>query len=504
VQRLLGIAVVTLAVLAAPGAAQGATLVGIVVDQGQTFVVADDEDSAGVIDLRLAANGATPVVAVENLAGATAATGCDQIDAAHVACQGTIDGVVVYGDDGDDRISLRLIADGVAPMSALVFGGPGNDTLEARPDNRDVPQPEVGIAGEGGNDKIVTGNGVDEVEGGDGNDDIETFKGADVVRGGAGDDTISVGGGDAADVADGGAGFDQIKADLGDFNRFGREVTITVNGVADDGEAGEGDNVIAIEKLTVRAARATVTGSDAADDIFVEADAATVRGLGGDDKLTTYDGNDTIEGGEGNDVLEGGFGNDLLDGGPGVDQFSGDRTESNVFAVGNDEIRARDGNAEQINCGIGGGDRAIVDFNDVVASDCESVDRSAPPQPPGPGPELPAAKPGAPVVLGKLSIRAIVAKGLVVRISCPAACSVVAELRVTKALARKLGLGRSRVLAKGRATRTTAGNARTTVKVVKKARKRLRRMRKAKVTLQTATTVAGATTRASRSLSLKR
>jgi hypothetical protein len=40
--------------------------------------------------------------------------------------------------------------------------------------------------------------------------------------------------------------------------------------------------------------------------------------------------------------------------------------------------------------------------------------------------------------------------------------------------------------------------------VVKKARKRLRRMRKAKVTLQTATTVAGATTRASRSLSLKR
>ncbi len=102
---------------------------------------------------------------------------------------------------------------------------------------------------------------------------------------------------------------------------------------------------------------------------------STIRGLGGDDKLVAYDGNDTIEGGDGNDFLEGGFGNDVLDGGAGVDQFRGDRIESNVIAVGADQIRARDGNAEQIDCGIGP-DTAQVDASDVVVG-CESVDRLA-------------------------------------------------------------------------------------------------------------------------------
>ena len=110
------------------------------------------------------------------------------------------------------------------------------------------------------------------------------------------------------------------------------------------------------------------------DDIFVDADSSTIRGLGGDDKLVAYDGNDTIEGGDGNDFLEGGFGNDVLDGGAGVDQFRGDRIESNVIAVGADQIRARDGNAEQIDCGIGP-DTAQVDASDVVVG-CESVDRA--------------------------------------------------------------------------------------------------------------------------------
>ena len=275
-------------------------------------------------------------------------------------------------------------------------------------------------------------------------------------------------------------------------------MTVTNDGRADDGEPGEGDNVVGVEQLYVVGARVTVVGTSARDDVFVDADSSTIRGLGGDDKLVAYDGNDTIEGGDGNDFLEGGFGNDVLDGGAGVDQFRGDRTESNVIAVGADQIRARDGNAEQIDCGIGP-DTAQVDASDVVAG-CESVDRPVIPEVVIPV----VVKPGKPKVLGKLSIRAIRSKGLAIRVACPAACTVVAELRVDKATARKLRLGRSRVLARGKKTLRAAGNARVTMKVVKKARTRFRRLRKARVTLVTRTTIAGTTTRATRVLKLKR
>ena len=45
-----------------------------------------------------------------------------------------------------------------------------------------------------------------------------------------------------------------------------------------------------------------------------------------------------------------------------------------MIAIGNDQIRARDGVAEQVNCGIGA-DTAQVDAGDVVDPSCESVDR---------------------------------------------------------------------------------------------------------------------------------
>jgi hypothetical protein len=180
----------------------------------------------------------------------------------------------------------------------------------------------------------------------------------------------------AADVVDGGPGFDTIPNLVNDYDRlFDDDVSITLDNQANDGEPGEGDNVIGVEKFNIVANFATVVGTDAAEDVFVEANGSSVKGLGGNDRLITWDGNDGIEGGAGDDFLQGGFGNDTLDGGPGTDQFLGDRTESNVFAVGNDVINAIDGNSEQIDCGIGGGDIANADTADVVSSTCEQVNR---------------------------------------------------------------------------------------------------------------------------------
>jgi Ca2+-binding RTX toxin-like protein len=505
-RRILIASLSILVLLATPGLAHAATQVRVEHVQGLDLVVATDEDSGATIDTTLGVDQTDgPFVAVQNAGGATPGAECQTVSATVVACPGTFDAVVVFGNGGNDTITMDLIADGVPALHGEAYGDAGNDTLKAPPDFRDVPQPETYIEGGIGNDTIVSGNGTDELQGGDGNDTMQSFEGSDTVRGEAGNDSVSAGkeepDANAADEVDGGSGFDTIPDVDADYNRgFDDDVSVTVDGQANDGEPGEGDNVIAVEKLRVVADRATVLGSNAADNFFVEANASTIRGLGGNDRLVAYDGNDSLEGGDGDDYLEGGFGNDVLDGGAGVDQFMGDRIESNVIAIGNDQIRARDGNAEQVDCGIGS-DTAQVDASDVVAASCESVDRGV----------IPlrtdgqvVGGPGKPKVLGKLRVRAIASKGLAIRISCPAACAVTAELRVTRATARKLRLGRSRVLARGRKTLRSAGNARLTLKVVRKARKRFKRLRRVKVTLTTSTRIAGKTTRTTRKLTLKR
>lgn len=373
-----------LVLLALPAAADAATEVRVQQIQGLDVVVVVDDDSAGQIQSTRAVEEGTgqKFLAVESLGGATPGNGCQTATPTIVGCYGDFDAVIVYGNGGNDRVTIDLISEGFSPLQGEAYGGAGDDELTSPPDNRDVPQPVTYMDGEAGNDKVVGGNGRDDLRGGDGNDTMQGFQGADVVRGDGGNDSVSAGkeepAANAADVVDGGSGTDEIPSVDADYNRgFDDDVTISVDGQANDGEAGEGDNVIAVEKFTVTANNASITGSDAADDIFVESfTGSTIRGLGGNDRLVAYDANDTLEGGPGDDFLQGGFGNDVLDGGTGVDQFNGDRTETDVFAVGNDQIRARDGNREQVSCGLGS-DTAEVDTIDVVDSSCEGIDRAS-------------------------------------------------------------------------------------------------------------------------------
>jgi Ca2+-binding RTX toxin-like protein len=500
--RMLVAALPTLALLVAPSLADAATVAAVQEDDtGAKFVLVDDDDGAGDIDVELAADGTNPVIVVRSAGGMTAGPGCEKDDATgNVGCADAagLAAVIVRGFGGNDSISLKLIADNVPPMAAGVAGGEGDDTLEARPDNRDVPQPETLMEGGNGNDTITSGNGSDELHGDAGNDTIQAFLGADAVFGGEGDDSVS-GGTTGADRVDGGPGNDSIPDGGGDYSRIfkGAVMTISLDGAANDGEAGEGDNVTSVEKLVARGGAVTLIGDAGPNDFFAEAGAVTLRGLGGNDRLVSYDGDDTLDGGDGDDYLEAGFGNDVLDGGGGVDSFNADRTgDRGQFAVGNDDVRARDGNAEQISCGIGSGDKAQVDANDIVGADCESIDKPK-------DPEV-VLVPGKPKITGKKTIRAIASKGLTITVSCPLACAVTGELRVGKKLARKLKLGKSRVLARGKRSTTGAGTAKVVVKVVKKARKRFRRLKRAKVTLVTKTVMAGKTTPTSRKLNLKR
>jgi Ca2+-binding RTX toxin-like protein len=95
--------------------------------------------------------------------------------------------------------------------------------------------------------------------------------------------------------------------------------------------------------------------------------ANTLRGGAGPDVLDGRGGNDTLYGLAGNDRLLGGAGADRLVGGPGRDTLLG--------GIGNDRLESRDGVRDQVNCGPGKQDVAIVDRKDVVARDCETIRR---------------------------------------------------------------------------------------------------------------------------------
>jgi hypothetical protein len=145
------------------------------------------------------------------------------------------------------------------------------------------------------------GPGADTVDGGPGDDVVDGGPGADHVMGGDGDDTTPLnGGGDGAtsdaapDVWEGGPGTDSIT--LGTVD--GPPVDVSLDGRADDGLPGEGDDIASDwEHVTIESGR--LTGDDGPNTLTIEAN-GTVDGRGGDDTLS---GGNTLIGGPGHDVL---------------------------------------------------------------------------------------------------------------------------------------------------------------------------------------------------------
>ena len=118
-------------------------------------------------------------------------------------------------------------------------------------------------------------------------------------------------------------------------------------------------------------------GGPGADDLTTGARADTLLGGDGRDRLAGAEGDDRLDGGSGDDTLAGGDGADALDGGLGRDLLDG--------GAGDDLLRGRDGQADDLRCGAGA-DRVEADTLDVVAADCERVERAPIAAPPEPGP----------------------------------------------------------------------------------------------------------------------
>jgi Ca2+-binding RTX toxin-like protein len=260
----------------------------------------------------------------------------------------------VDGRAGDDRISGRggndVLDGGVnSPGSDSLVGGAGRDTLNGR-----AGDDELGGGDE--NDSLAGAGGTDTLDGDEGNDGLEGGAGSDTVNGGDGDDIVNgaaadlVGadggdhlkgglgadlllGADGDDDLDGGLGSDVMNGgdgtDTVDYGRRSGRVTVTLDGVPNDGEPLEGDNVLpSVENVNGGTDRDDITGDRRAN------------------------------------MVDAGPGEDLVNGKGGRDELAGGNAP--------DLMWSRDGERDQVNCGDDG-DIAITDGQDVVR-DCKWED----------------------------------------------------------------------------------------------------------------------------------
>ena len=166
---------------------------------------------------------------------------------------------------------------------ATVTAGSGNDTFTGEPPYHiDLAQDYAGsdtVLGGPGNDTLNGGGGTDTLEGEDGADVLNGNESNDVLKGGSGNDTLN--GGHGADVLQGNAGTDTMNGgrdpgspggdvvgdnsrDLVDYSDHAVAVSVTFDGVANDGSAGENDSITEFEQIQGGTGNDTLAGAAAA------------------------------------------------------------------------------------------------------------------------------------------------------------------------------------------------------------------------------------------------
>ena len=269
---------------------------------------------------------------------ATLVVGAGSASAATLTITG---GTLTYaGADGQSCFMLNEIGPGTVDVADCAVSA-GSDPITA---SNCGPGPGGGYAYRcaGVTNMVATGGGGDDfldggdlqtipitVIGGDGADYIEGGDLPDTLDGGPGDDTMQ--GGTGADSYIGGSGFDSVS--YFDMGATTATITVTLDDRADDGRPGEGDNVRRdVEKVSTSAGADVLSGGDAPGFTWFE----------------TYEGNDTVDPGLFEDLV--------------------------MAGTGDDTVNARDGYADRIECGPGT-DTVNADTLDVVADDCEIVNR---------------------------------------------------------------------------------------------------------------------------------
>jgi Ca2+-binding RTX toxin-like protein len=475
-RRSATLAVAAGCLLALPGAASAAVSV---TSDGQTITVTGTE-AGEAVDVSWF-EGQVTVNGQATSSGACTTDEWTKI----VSCPAVPGGVFVAMGGGDDRISSYMAE--APPKYAHYDMGAGNDFFEGYGS-------EV-VQGGAGNDTLNGMTGDDELDGGEGNDKLNGGDGADVLRGGPGDDQFTTDPMEnrSPDVVDGGPGRDSITDWMRGDPATEQLVTVTLDGVADDGFPGEGDNITNMEVVeSYGSLRFVGTDGDDVASASEVGNRAELTGKGGNDQLKGTDDDDVIDGGAGNDTITAGYGNDTITGGPGQDKIVADRDgRCNEMhcdlspGSASDTIDAVDGEVDTISCGPGQ-DTVKADAADVVAADCETVTRAgAAPQGPGTTPGKgtgPGTTPsgtgggaaaGRLAVAGRPTLRALLKSGLTITVKGRKAGAKVA-------ISVKRG---GTIVAKGSGKAARSGTAKVKVKVTKAGRKALKRAKTAKLTV---------------------
>jgi Ca2+-binding RTX toxin-like protein len=231
-----------------------------------------------------------------------------------------------------------------------IIGGSAGDTFTGNADSNT-------FEGRGGPDDLTGAGGVDFFDGG---------SGTDTIGGGDGDDVVTNGSSpDGADTVAGGAG-----SDLMNYSSRTSPLSVSIDDVADDGEAGENDNVkTSMERVFGGSAADGLQGSSANNLLAGGGGGDTVAGSAGDDTIKGDAGTDSLFGGDDNDVIDGGADADSMAGGPGEDtadySFAGTDITVTIDDVANDGIPAEGDNVmSTIEDVIGGRFNDNIDGND--------------------------------------------------------------------------------------------------------------------------------------------
>lgn len=299
-------------------------------NSGQTVVRLFNADGSGYSEELRSAAGAVNQPVTVGITDASHAS-ITYSDGSHVFLASFQPGLLIRGTAGDDEITLEDDSGGLSVTvngattnhsdvsnGVTITGSDGNDTITIM----SLPAGLGGVTvnGDDGADSIVGSAGADEVFGGEGDDTMDGGLGSDtllgeigedLLRGGTGDDSLS--GGKGVDTIDGGLGADVISGgdgiDTATYESRTLAVSVRLDGVANDGVHGEGDNVDESSEILVGGSgNDTLDGTDALVSM-------TLRGNGGADLLTGGAFNDSLDGGAGIDTLDGGLGADHLRGG---------------------------------------------------------------------------------------------------------------------------------------------------------------------------------------------
>jgi Ca2+-binding RTX toxin-like protein len=301
-------------------------------------------------DMRIEQSGTSVTVSDANPIDAVGSK-CTQVSPSQVSCTG-VSSVDASGSHKVDTIRM------LASLPATLSGGASNDVLYGGP---------LGDTLNGGaaNDTLAPGKGADRLNGGDGND-------------------------------------------YADYGARTTALTLSIDGVANDGEANERDNLgMDVEALIGGSGNDRLTGSAVANSLWGQDGDDTIDGRAGSDWLNGGAGFDTADyssrvasvslsldsiwndgeagekdglgldferlvGGGASDTLVGGTGAERFDGGEGADTIDGGLGADDIYGGGGaDSLTSRDLLVDSVDCGDGK-DAVTGDLIDLVVNQvCE-------------------------------------------------------------------------------------------------------------------------------------